>query len=63
MFINGNLYALMNCTLVTLLPKALHASSVTQFRPISCYSVIYKVIAQTLANRLEYVFGEVIDPP
>lgn len=52
-FTYGNLYAPINCTLVTLLPKALHASSITQFRPISCWFVLYNLIAKVLSNRLE----------
>lgn len=50
-----------NCTNITLLPNVMHASSMTQYRPISCASVLYKIIARVLAKRLQGVIGSIID--
>lgn len=49
-----------NCTLVTLIPKVSHATKVKDFRPISCCSVLYKIIAKILASRLQNVIQKIV---
>lgn len=44
-----------NSTYITLIPKCGSASSVSEFRPISLCNVLYKLIANALANQLMFV--------
>ncbi|KAJ9536546.1 hypothetical protein OSB04_un000298 [Centaurea solstitialis] len=43
----------LNHTLLCLLPKSINATSVTDFRPIACCTVLYKCIAKVLVNRMK----------
>lgn len=45
---------------ITLVPKVLNPSRVTDFRPISCCNVAYKCVAKMLADRLMCVLPELI---
>lgn len=56
------MYGHLNCTFINLVPKSLHASSIKQYRPISCCSVIYNLVAKSLANRIHKMVGEIVDP-
>ncbi|CAN1841986.1 LINE-1 retrotransposable element ORF2 protein [Linum perenne] len=46
----------VNATTLALIPKVQNASSMAQFRPISCCNVLYKCITKILANRI----GEIL---
>jgi len=61
-FNSGRLLTEVNHTLVTLVPKTSNASHLSDFRPISCCNILYKLIANVLANRLQQVIGELISP-
>ncbi|KAJ9536543.1 hypothetical protein OSB04_un000295 [Centaurea solstitialis] len=43
----------INHTLLCLLPKSPNASSITDFRPISCCTVLYKCISKILVDRIK----------
>lgn len=42
------------------IPKSENASTVKEFRPIACCTVIYKIISKVLANRIQGVLDTVI---
>ncbi|XP_062005888.1 uncharacterized protein LOC133723072 [Rosa rugosa] len=49
-----------NHTLISLIPKISNPKSVTEFRPISLCSTVYKFISKTLANRLKKHLPDII---
>ena len=61
-FTEGRLLRQLNHTVIALIPKASHAPTVGDYRPIACCNVVYKVIAKILANRLAGVLDAVINP-
>jgi len=61
-FVSGRLLKQLNHSVIALIPKADHASSVGDFRPISCCNVIYKVISKIIAARLAPSLVAIIDP-
>ncbi|ONI29059.1 hypothetical protein PRUPE_1G178200 [Prunus persica] len=50
----------INHTLVTLIPKVDNPTRVTEYRPISLCSVLYKLISKTLVNRMKGIMQDVI---
>lgn len=59
-FVTGYLPRELNVALLTLLPKRENATSMREFRPIACCTVLYKVISKVLANRLKGVLDTII---
>jgi len=49
-------------TTIVMIPKVKAPEKVTQFRPISFYNVVYKVISKMLAARLRGILPEIIGP-
>ena len=45
----------INNTLIILIPKKSQATSVNDFRQISLFNVVYKIISKFIANRLRLV--------
>lgn len=60
---NGGSMTEFNSTIITLIPKVLLPESVFDFRPISLYNVLYKIIAKAITNRFRNVLGSVIFEP
>ncbi|KAA3484468.1 reverse transcriptase [Gossypium australe] len=50
-----------NTTNIVLIPKIQKPTSLVNFRPISLCTVLYKIVAKTIANRLQDVMGTCID--
>ena len=50
---NGNMLLNINHTNIVLIPKVKNPERMFEFRPISLYKVIYKIIFKVLANRLK----------
>lgn len=49
-----------NCTSITLIPKTTHASLVKWYRLISCFTVIYKIVAKILVANLQKVIPKLV---
>lgn len=60
-FRNGKMLKQINHAAITLIPKAKHAPSANDFRPISCCNVLYKTISKIIANKLSTVIPSIID--
>lgn len=52
----------INNTFITLILKIKNPLKVGNFRPISFYNVLYKIIAKVLTNRLKFILHDIISP-
>ncbi|XP_027152078.1 uncharacterized protein LOC113752144 [Coffea eugenioides] len=59
-FSSGYMLKSVNHTVISLVPKMLHPTSLKNYRPISLCSVLYKIISKILANRLKSVLDKCI---
>ncbi|KAK5841990.1 hypothetical protein PVK06_004316 [Gossypium arboreum] len=57
----GQNFGPLNSTDIVLIPKTQNPSNLATFRPISLCSVLYKIVAKTIANRFQTVIGRCID--
>ena len=51
-----------NATSVALIPKSKNPSSIKDFRPISCCSIVYKCITKIMANKLKMFMPMLVSP-
>jgi hypothetical protein len=51
-FVNGSLSEGINYTAIMLIPKGSEPAELKDFRPISLFNVIYKLISKCMVNRL-----------
>ncbi|KAL2225755.1 UNVERIFIED_CONTAM: hypothetical protein Sindi_3051300 [Sesamum indicum] len=61
-FSTGRLLKQINTTLLTLLPKVHSPMTVSDFRPIACCNVLYKIIAKLIVQRLSVIMDKLISP-
>ncbi|KAJ9540805.1 hypothetical protein OSB04_027311 [Centaurea solstitialis] len=61
-FYSGRMLKEINHTLLCFIPKVPNASRVTDFRPISCCNVLYKVISKVIAERMKPYLSQLIGP-
>ncbi|KAL0455472.1 UNVERIFIED_CONTAM: LINE-1 retrotransposable element O protein [Sesamum latifolium] len=61
-FQNGRLLKQINATLLTLIPKVHAPTTVSDFRPISCCSALYKAITKILVSRIKDCLDDLISP-
>lgn len=52
----------LNKTLVCLIPKIKHLSTIQQFRPISLCNTLYKLIIKIIVNHLKPIVTKIIGP-
>jgi hypothetical protein len=57
---NGRLTKGLNSTLIALIPKIENPQRLTDFRPISLFSSLYKFFSKVLANMIRKVVGKVV---
>ncbi|KAK5811500.1 hypothetical protein PVK06_026837 [Gossypium arboreum] len=58
---DGRDFDSLNLTDIVLIPKLPNPTSFVNFRPISLCTVLYKIVAKVIANRLKKVIGKCID--
>ncbi|XP_011101844.1 uncharacterized protein LOC105179888 [Sesamum indicum] len=61
-FSTGKLLKQINSTILTVIPKVHFPTSVTDFCPISCCNVLYKIIAKLIVQKLSVVLDKIISP-
>ncbi|KAA3464146.1 reverse transcriptase [Gossypium australe] len=57
----GEEFGSVNETDIVLIPKTPYPTSLVNFRPISLCTILYKLVAKTIANRLQEFIGMCID--
>ena len=61
-FASGRLLKVFNCTALTLIPKCSSPSKLSDYRPISCCNIVYRIISGVLAQRLKGLLPDIISP-
>ena len=61
-FVSGRLLKQVSHSIIALVPKSENASSPSDYRPISCSNVIYKVLSKILAGRLALALHDIVSP-
>ena len=61
-FRNGKLLKDMNTTAIALIPKMPEACLLSDYRPISCCNIVYKLISKIIANFLKPILTECVSP-
>ncbi|CAL9217550.1 unnamed protein product [Arabidopsis halleri] len=59
-FSTGHLPKYFNATAITLIPKVPGADTIPQFRPISCCTTVYKIIARLLKQKLKLFISDTV---
>jgi hypothetical protein len=59
-FTSGLLLKEVNATILTLVPKKINPSDMGDFRPIACYTVIYKCITKIISNKMLPLMGNLV---
>ncbi|XP_057975209.1 uncharacterized protein LOC131162617 [Malania oleifera] len=61
-FSTGKLLKQINHTIIALIPKSSHASTVNDFKPIACCNVMHKVTTKIIAARIKLCLEEIVNP-
>ncbi|XP_059663891.1 uncharacterized protein LOC132309616 [Cornus florida] len=57
----GKIFKQVNATYLALIPKVPNPSSPSEYRPITCCSVLYKCISKLIVNKLKPIMPTLID--
>lgn len=57
---NGKLLKQVNATIICLIPKIYVPQIVNQFRPTSCFNVLYKCISEVLCVRMRKALSDLV---
>nr|GEZ65497.1 RNA-directed DNA polymerase, eukaryota, reverse transcriptase zinc-binding domain protein [Tanacetum cinerariifolium] len=58
----GRMFSEINATLITLVPKSSTPQKVSDYRPISCCNVLYKIVSKILTNKIKHALCELANP-
>ncbi|XP_011070178.1 uncharacterized protein LOC105155892 [Sesamum indicum] len=61
LFRSGRMLRQLNYTIIVLVPKSDHSTSVADYRPILCCNIIYKTITKIISDRLTLALEHLID--
>ncbi|GKB64760.1 RNA-directed DNA polymerase, eukaryota, reverse transcriptase zinc-binding domain protein [Tanacetum coccineum] len=61
-FLKGKMLGEINATLITLVPKLSTPMKVSDYRPITCCNVLYKIINKILTNRIKSALCKIVSP-
>ena len=61
-FSSGCLLKQINHSVIALIPKSANACTPSEFRPIACCNVIYKVISKLISGRLALALKKIVSP-
>lgn len=60
-FTTKKMHLAINCTIITLIPKVSNASGVIEFRPISCCTILYRLISRVITGRIQNTMAFLIN--
>ncbi|GKA30765.1 RNA-directed DNA polymerase, eukaryota, reverse transcriptase zinc-binding domain protein [Tanacetum coccineum] len=60
-FKNGKIFGEVNATHITLVPKVGTPQKVSDYRPIACCNVLYKIISKILTNRIKHALHKLVN--
>lgn len=61
-FTHGKLLSEVNVTAITLVPKVKCPATVSDYRPIACWNILYKTITKLISTRLNIVLPNLVSP-
>lgn len=58
-FETRRLYKAINCTSIILIPKAYNSATIKEYRQITCWTILYKIIGKILAGKMQQVISTI----
>lgn len=60
-FSSGKILGQINATNISIVPKVRCPKTVSDYRPISCCNIVYKLISKLLVDRISEVLPDLVD--